>query len=166
MRFYLAFGSNLGDRLAHLRYARSEVMRLTTSGSLEAAGLYQSDPVDCPPGSAPFLNTVVGGTTTLSAERILISTQAIEAAAGRPKTVIRNAPRCLDIDLLLLDDLMMDTNTLTIPHPRLHLRRFVLEPLAELAPDLVIPGIGISVSKLCASLDNEESPPVRLTSCW
>ena len=168
MRFFLAFGSNLGDGIAHLRFARSEVLQSIALGSLEVAGLYESDPVDCPSGSTPFLNTVVGGMTSLSPQEILVSTQAIESRAGRSRSTVRNAPRCLDVDILLLDDLILRTENLTIPHPRLHLRRFVLQPLAELAPDLIIPGMTASVSSLCASREAEggESAPVRLSSCW
>lgn len=166
MRLFLALGSNLGDRIEYLRFARSEALRSIYSGPVESASLYESAPIDCPEGSGPFLNTVIAGPTGLPPDRILASAQAIEAAAGRSRTGVRNAPRTLDLDILLLGDQVIRSDALTIPHPRLHRRRFVLQPLAELAPHLVIPGLAASVCELCDSLTEAEPLRVRLASCW
>lgn len=167
MRLFLALGSNLGDRAAQLRFARTEISRrLIPPAELESASLYESAPVDCPPGSGAFLNTVLAGPVDLQPEQILAVTQAIEIAAGRNRGAVRNAPRPLDIDILLLDDIVFRTENLAIPHPRLHLRGFVLHPLAELAPNLVIPGLGATVAALRAGLDASELPPVKWCSPW
>lgn len=167
MRLFLALGSNVGDRAAHLRFARSEITRLLIPpAALAAASLYESAPVDCPPGSGAFLNTVVAGPVALPPDQILAIAQSIESAAGRSRDAVRNAPRPLDIDLLLLDDLIIRTENLIVPHPRLHIRGFVLHPLAELAPDLSIPGMQATVSELRARLDASEPPPVKLCSEW
>lgn len=166
MRLFLALGSNLGNRLENLRFARQEIMRLITQGPLSSAGLYESAPVDCPEDSPPFLNTVISGETSLLPLEILALTQSIESAAGRQRGVIRNAPRVLDIDLLLLDGLVLRSPSLSLPHPRLHLRRFVLHPLADLAPQLLIPETDQKIIHLRDSFSGDEPPPVRIASCW
>ena len=135
---YLALGSNLGDRLAHLR---SAVDALAAAGSVRIVALsrvYETAPVGGPPQDA-FLNAVVGITTELEPHPLLELAQRLERDAARERAA-RWGPRTLDVDVLLYDDLELDTTDLTIPHPRMWERGFVLAPLRDVAPDLVDPG--------------------------
>jgi 2-amino-4-hydroxy-6-hydroxymethyldihydropteridine diphosphokinase len=114
--------------------------------------------VDCPPGSPRFLNAVVGLEPLAgeSAETLLSKLQALEVEFGRkPKTML-NEPRPLDLDLIAYGSEKRDRPALTLPHPRAHLRRFVLEPLSEIAPDLVLPGQRHTVVELLGSLPTGE----------
>lgn len=139
---YLGFGTNLGDREANLG---AGLAALATLGEIEAvSSIYQSEPVgfrDQP----DFLNLAVRFRTDLGPEELLTELEAIESRLGRRRS-FRNAPRVLDIDILLYDDLEYSTTRLVIPHPRLLERAFVLRPLVELDPDLRLPGSGIVLS--------------------
>ncbi len=135
-RIYLSLGSNLGDREAHLRAAIAE---LGPAGVrvLRQSSIYETEPQDVP--EQPwFLNLVVEAETELAPEELLASLVAIETRLGRRRTQPRG-PREIDLDILLYDDAVLKTPSLEIPHPRLAARRFVLEPLAELVPDLRLP---------------------------
>jgi 2-amino-4-hydroxy-6-hydroxymethyldihydropteridine diphosphokinase len=155
---FIALGANLGDRLATLREA---TRRLADIGVVEAtSSVYETDPVgylDQP----PFLNAVVQVRTTLPPEEILRRLLAIETAMGRTRT-FRNAPRTLDLDLLLLGAERRAVPGLTLPHPRLHERAFVLAPLAEIAPDARVPGLDRSAAALLAALDPAARAGVRV----
>ncbi|MBA3624080.1 MAG: 2-amino-4-hydroxy-6-hydroxymethyldihydropteridine diphosphokinase [Methylibium sp.] len=138
-RAYIGLGANLGDARDVLRAARDALATLSGSRLVVCSSLYRSAPID---SSGPdYLNAVVALDTRLSPDELLAALQAIEAAHGRERPY-RNAPRTLDLDLLLHGDAVQDTPTLTLPHPRLHLRAFVLQPLAEIAPALEVPGHG------------------------
>jgi 2-amino-4-hydroxy-6-hydroxymethyldihydropteridine diphosphokinase len=130
-RAFLGLGSNLGDRHRHLREA---VESLT--GVVAVSSIYETDPVGGPPGQGPYLNCVVELATTASPRQLLGVCHRLETAAGRQRTE-RWGPRTLDVDLLLAGDLEVNEPDLILPHPRMWERRFVLAPLAELAPDLV-----------------------------
>lgn len=130
---YVAIGSNLGDRRAHLRGAVDAL-----AGVVRVSPVYETAPVGGPE-QGPYLNCVVEIETDLSPEELLAACQAAERQADRVRTV-RWGPRTLDADILLYDDVEVDTADLVIPHPRMHLRRFVLAPLSDLAPDLCPPG--------------------------
>ena len=151
---YIGLGSNLGDRAAHLRAALD---RLGTRGTVEAVSPFlETDPVGY--AEQPrFLNAAVRLRTTLPPDDLLRELLSIETALGRVRTV-RWGPRTIDLDLLLYDDLVRDDPGLTIPHPRIHERRFVLEPLAAIAPDAVHPLLGQTISQLLARLDCLEGP--------
>jgi 2-amino-4-hydroxy-6-hydroxymethyldihydropteridine diphosphokinase len=145
---YVALGANLGDRAEMLRWA---VERLDALGTVEAVSpIYETEPVDYTE-QPTFLNGVARLKTDLRPGTVLAGLLAIELDAGRQR-VIHHGPRTLDLDLLLYDDLIVDTQDLTVPHPRMHERAFVLVPLADLAPDLVVPGFGRTVREILADL--------------
>lgn len=129
----LALGSNLGDREDYLAFAVSRLLALPETRLLAQARQRETAPCDVPDAFAEmrFLNSVVLLETTLSPETLLTAALAIEAEAGRIRTV-RNGPRPLDIDLILYEGVTSNTDRLILPHPRAHLRAFVLEPLADL----------------------------------
>ncbi len=131
VRAFLALGSNLGDRWAHLCRAVAAVPDLAATSPV-----YETAPVGGPPGQGPYLNAVVELRTTLDARRLLGVCRELEAAAGRARGE-RFAARTLDVDVLLVGDEHVDEPDLTVPHPRMWERPFVLVPLAALAPDLV-----------------------------
>jgi 2-amino-4-hydroxy-6-hydroxymethyldihydropteridine diphosphokinase len=138
VRAFLGLGSNLGDRWAHLRRA---VDQLRAGGALPVTAVspvYETDPVGGPEGQGPFLNLVVELAVPVGIDphRLLGECRRLEAAAGRVRTV-RWGPRTLDADVLWIDGVTWDDPDLTVPHPRWRERRFVLAPLADLAPDLV-----------------------------
>jgi 2-amino-4-hydroxy-6-hydroxymethyldihydropteridine diphosphokinase len=137
-RAYLALGSNLGDRAGTLRAAVARLAALPETRLLAESRVRETPPWGVADQPA-FLNMAVAVETTLSPEALLAHTQAIETALGRVRTT-HWGPRTLDIDLLLYDDVTRDTPTLRLPHPYLTRRRFVLEPLADLAPELVVAG--------------------------
>ena len=147
-RAYLGLGSNLGDRDGHLGFALVRLSRIGTV--LARAPVIETDPVDCPAGDM-FLNTCVCLETALAPSELLSAATQIERQRGRSRTT-RNEPRVLDIDILLYDDLVLCEQALQIPHPRMHERGFVLEPLAEIAPNLVHPSFNVTVRRLLAGL--------------
>ena len=164
---FLALGSNLGDRLANLRQAREHLASLAI-GDVQSAALYETDPLDCPPGSPAFLNSAIAFETNLSPEQLLTKTQAIESQLGREakETRATNAPRPVDIDLLLCGEEVRNSPELTLPHPRLHERLFVLYPLRDLAPSVVPPTHANPVSILLELCESNELPPVQLQEQW
>ena len=128
---YIGLGANLGDAPAALRAAIQALAALPGTQLLQCSALYRSAPVDAT--GPDFYNAVAALRTSLPPQELLAALQSIEAAAGRERPY-RNAPRTLDLDILLFDGLAIDTPTLTVPHPRMHERAFVLLPLAEIAP--------------------------------
>ena len=134
----LALGGNLGDVEAAFRFALQELAAHGVT-HLRMARVIRTAPVDCAPGTPDFLNSAAIGCWRGSAAALLALTQRIEVAAGRPAEHGRNVSRVLDIDLILFGDRCIATPLLTIPHPAARRRRFVLEPLAEIAPDWVFP---------------------------
>lgn len=167
MTFGIALGSNLGDRLQHLRDAAHHLLHSPPSMRLIAAApLYETDPVDCPPDSQAFYNTVAIVESDLEPIEMLRKLRAIEVVLGRPSEHGHHAPRTVDLDLLFADDAVLHHPDLILPHPRLHLRRFVLQPLAEVQPDRILPGQAQSVAELLSSLDSPEPPLRPVTREW
>jgi 2-amino-4-hydroxy-6-hydroxymethyldihydropteridine diphosphokinase len=150
---YLSLGSNVGDRAANLR-AASE--RLAKAGRLKAtSSLYETEPVDV--ADQPwFLNCVVALETGQAPRELLACALAIEEGMGRRRTQ-EKGPRTIDIDILLFGDRVIDEPGLKVPHPAMHERRFVLEPLAEIAPDAVHPVLKEAVRELLEALPAGQS---------
>ncbi len=138
-RAYVGLGANLGDAQAQVEAALDALATLPGGRLLARSSLYRTAPVDA--GGPDYVNAVALLETSLAPLDLLHALQAIEQRFGRERPY-PNAPRTLDLDLLLHGGLRLDSAELTLPHPRLHLRAFVLQPLAELAPDLVLPGLG------------------------
>lgn len=137
-RAFLSLGSNLGDRTTHLRRAVDQLRAGSAPMVTAVSRVYETDPVGGPEEQGPFLNLVVELAVPLDIDpyRILEQCHRLEAAAGRVRTV-RWGPRTLDADVIWVDGITLDDPELVLPHPRWRQRRFVLAPLAELAPDLV-----------------------------
>jgi 2-amino-4-hydroxy-6-hydroxymethyldihydropteridine diphosphokinase len=131
VRAFLGLGSNLGDRWQFLREAVAALPDVVAVSSV-----YETSPVGGPEGQGPYLNVVVELATDLGPRELLGVARRVEEAAGRERKE-RWGPRTLDVDVLLVDDLSVDEPDLVVPHPRMWERRFVLAPLADLAPDLL-----------------------------
>ena len=160
----IALGSNLGDRMRNLRAALDALRQIASPGApVLTAPVYQTEPRFCPPGSPDFLNTVIEIGFEGSALELLAETRAIEKQLGRTRGEERNIPRTIDIDLLYLEDEIHDDGELTLPHPRIGERRFVLQPLADIRPELVLPGHSRSVRDMLANLKADESPLVPVS---
>ena len=144
---YVGLGSNLGDRRGHLVAAVRCLARHAAIEIKETASLYETSPVGGPSGQPPYLNSVARVATTCSPRELLDVALSIETSLGRERGVRWDA-RVIDIDVLLFGDDVIDEADLRIPHPRLHLRRFVLEPLCELAGEIIHPTLGLSVERL------------------
>ena len=138
-RAWIGLGANLGEPEPALAAALTALAALPDTRLVALSSLYRSAPVDA--AGPDFLNAVAVFDTRLAPAELLAAMHTIEAAAGRERPY-RNAPRALDLDLLLHGDTRSETAALTLPHPRMHLRAFVLAPLAELADDLMLPGHG------------------------
>ena len=153
MRTGIALGSNLGGRLENLRAGRDEVLRIEgVSPPLLCSRVYETEPIGSGPDAGAFLNAVIEVEFVGQPIDLLEGLQEIEAAHGRPSKRPRNAPRTLDLDILYVGNLVLSNEEVVIPHPRLHQRRFVLTPLADIRPDLTLPGQQRSVAELLAAL--------------
>lgn len=148
VRAYIGLGANLGDARAAIAAAVDAIAALPGTRGCRCSSLYRSAPVDAE--GPEFVNAVVALDTTLDPAALLARLQAIETAAGRDRPY-RNAPRVLDLDLLAHGQTRSAAPALTLPHPRLHRRAFVLRPLLELAPELSLPGLGRLADHLAAT---------------
>lgn len=169
----IALGSNLGDRVANLRAARARLAGVADVAG-EAGGhrlvvsapLFETAPVGCEPGAGPFLNTVVEIPWPDTPERLWTKLAAIEQDLGRPARHARNHSRTVDLDLLYCGDAVRGSAALTLPHPRLAGRRFVLAPLAALRPTLRLPGQSRPVAELLVRLQDDPAAVRLFTSEW
>lgn len=148
VRAYVGLGSNLDHPIDHVDRALGELERLPSTRCTARSALYRSDPMG-PADQPEYINAVAALETGLSALALLAELQRIETAHGRVRDGTRWGPRTLDLDLLLYDGQIIDTPQLQVPHPGLHERPFVLYPLAEIEPQLVVPGQG-SLQQLLA----------------
>ncbi len=160
----VALGSNLGNAGKNILRAMERLQEFSDLPLLRSS-LWQTSPVDCPPGSPKFVNAVVALMPRAgeNPESLLAKLKAVEREFGRVPATIRNAPRRLDLDLIVFGGEVRATAELTLPHPRAAQRRFVLQPLSEIAPVLVLPGQTMTVAELLAGLRSAEET-VRLAS--
>ena len=158
IRTFLALGGNLGNRERTLDEAVLRLRAVPGLSVLAVSAYYETAPVGGPADAGAYLNAVLEAETILSPERLLAVLLGIEQQLGRVRSE-PNAPRTVDLDILLYGELIRTSPDPILPHPRMHQRRFVLEPLSELAPNLVIPGLAGSVRELLASLPADDVPP-------
>jgi len=155
MRTAVALGSNLGDRLGTLRAARRAILGLSNvKPPILSSAIYETDPVDCEPGANKFLNAVIEFDYDRDPPSLLEELIRIEKALGRKRDHPKNVSRTIDIDMLYYDQRIIADERLQLPHPRMHLRKFVLQPLADIRPGLILPGQTQTVDELAAKVEN------------
>jgi 2-amino-4-hydroxy-6-hydroxymethyldihydropteridine diphosphokinase len=154
----VALGSNLGDSRKIVLDAMARLQNFSDAPIVKSS-LWQTTPVDCPPDSPKFVNAVAGliPKKNETPESLLKKLRALEKEFGRAPKTILNEPRPLDLDLIAFGNEIRSSQELILPHPRAHLRKFVLQPLSEIAPELILPGQGMTVSQLLAGLPTDES---------
>ncbi len=162
MELGFSLGSNLGDRIQHLRDAKRRLLAVPATRCAAQSRLYETEPVGVQPAYADlkFINAVLVVETAHTAEYWLAQLHAIEQAMGRQRGADRNAPRAIDIDILFAGADCIDSGGLVVPHPRWAQRRFVVAPLAEVRPALVLPGAGRTVAAILADLQGEAVTPL------
>jgi 2-amino-4-hydroxy-6-hydroxymethyldihydropteridine diphosphokinase len=166
MRTAVALGSNIGNRLENLRKARRAIVSLANvKAPIFSSALYETEPVGCEPGATKFLNAVVEFEYDDNPVHLLEQSIQIEEDLGRKRDHTKNVSRTIDIDLIYCGDQQIDDKQLQLPHPRLHLREFVLRPLADIRPDLVLPGQNKTVTELLVNL-NDSDAGVRFADSW
>lgn len=166
-RVGLALGSNLGNRLSHLKEARDMLRKLAPEdAAYYQAPIYQAEPVDCPENSPDFFNTVIEIDYIGTPYDLLTYTQGVEFHFGRGIAYETNAPRVIDVDILYFGDETIDGGILTIPHPLMTHRRFVLQPLSDIRPDLILPGDTATIATHLHHLDSDEPPLTLVQTHW
>jgi 2-amino-4-hydroxy-6-hydroxymethyldihydropteridine diphosphokinase len=166
MRTAVALGSNLGDRLKNLRVARQAIVELPQVGPpMVQSAIYETAPVGCEPGAQNFLNAVAEFEYSGKPGELMEQLIGIEESLGREREHAHNLSRTIDLDLLYSGDREIDNERLELPHPRMHLRTFVLQPLADIRPELVLPSQTKSVRELLAQAD-DSAKVVRLMENW
>jgi len=166
MRTAVALGSNLGDRLENLQAARRQIIQLDeVHPPILSSGIYETDPVDCERDASKFLNAVVEFDYDGDPGQLLEQLARIEESLGRKRDHQKNVSRIIDIDLLYCGDRQIDNERLQLPHPRMHLRKFVLQPLTDIQPDLILPNQRKTIRQLLAASD-ESGDVVRLMNTW
>lgn len=155
---YVALGSNLGDSRRIVLEAMTRLQNLSVE-PVRKSSLWQTTPVNCPPGSLMFVNAVAGlrPRAEETPESLLEELLSLEEEFGHRPRKVPNEPRPLDLDLIAFGDVICNTQRLILPHPRAQVRRFVLQPLSEIAPDLVLPGQSRTVTQLLAGLMSSET---------
>jgi 2-amino-4-hydroxy-6-hydroxymethyldihydropteridine diphosphokinase len=166
MRTAVALGSNLGDRLENLQAARRQIIQLDeVHPPILSSGIYETDPVDCERDASKFLNAVVEFDYDGDPRQLLEQLARIEESLGRKRDHQKNVSRTIDIDLLYCGDRQIDNERLQLPHPRMHLRKFVLQPLTDIQPDLILPNQRKTIRQLLAASD-ESGDVVRMMNTW
>jgi 2-amino-4-hydroxy-6-hydroxymethyldihydropteridine diphosphokinase len=154
---FVALGSNLGDSRKIIFDAMARLQSFSNASILKSS-LWQTSPVDCPSESPKFMNAAVGliPKENETPESLLKKIRELENEFGRAPKTILNEPRPLDLDLIAFGNEIRDSPELVLPHPRAHLRKFVLQPLSEIAPDFILPGQGNTISQLLTELSSDE----------
>src|SRR3982750_914235 len=165
MKAGIALGSNLRDRHANFMTARQAITKIPGVSDVAASPIYETDPVGCEPGAQNFLNAVLEVSYAGQPLDLFKELRNLEVQLGRPADHARNISRPIDIDLLYAGDAVIKTESLTLPHPRIEGRRFVLQPLADIQPDRVLPGQTKTVSELLA-LAPQSAKVVRSSKQW
>lgn len=164
MRIGIGLGSNIGDRLQNLKQAVAYICDPAyDSQPLLSSYVYLTQPVDCEVNTTSFYNMVIELECEVSPLDLLSRLMKIESDLGRPAQRERNASRTIDLDILYTGDQLIKTDELTVPHPRLDQRRFVLQPLADIRPSLILPGQNKDIATLLANLDSGEAPLERVS---
>ncbi len=153
-RAFLSLGSNLGDRLNNIERACDQLYE--QFGELRLSQLYETAPVGCPDGSPNYLNAAVEIYCELTPHRLLESCLSIEASLGRVRSGIQGEARSCDIDIISYDDVQIEDDRLSLPHPRAAERGFVLRPLCDIDPQLQLPGQQLNVSELLMNLAEQD----------
>ena len=166
MRTAVALGSNMGDRLENLRAARKAIFDLAEiKPPIVSSAVYETEPVGCEPGAGKFLNAVVEFDFTGVPSRLLDQLIPIEEALGRKRNHTNNVSRLIDVDLLYCGDQRINGERLQLPHPRLRLREFVLRPLADIRPELRLPGQKKTIQQLLAQVERS-GEVIRFSEEW
>jgi 2-amino-4-hydroxy-6-hydroxymethyldihydropteridine diphosphokinase len=166
MRTAVALGSNTGDRLENLRAARTAIFDLPTAKApILSSAAYETEPVGCEPAAGKFLNAVVEFEYDHDPACLLEQLIQIEEALGRKRDHPQNVSRIIDIDLLYCGEQRIHNERLQLPHPRLHLREFVLRPLADINPDLLLPGQKKAIRELLAEAE-QSVEVIRFAEEW
>jgi len=166
MRTAVALGSNVGDRFGNLRAARKAILGLLdVKPPILSSVIYETEPVDCEPGAEKFLNAVVEFDYEGDAASLLEQLIRIEGALGRRRDRPKNVSRTIDVDLLYCGDRKIEDERLQLPHPRMLLRKFVLQPLADIRPGLMLPGQTKTIRELLAEL-REPGEVVLVADDW
>ena len=166
MRTAVALGSNIGDGLENLRAARNSILDLpNVKAPILSSAVYETEPVGCEPGAGKFLNAVVEFEYDGDPARLLEQLIQIEEALGRRRDHPQNVSRIIDVDLLYCGEQRINDKQLQLPHPRLHLREFVLRPLADIGPELLLPGQKKSIRELLAEVE-QSGEVIRFAQEW
>ena len=158
---FICVGSNLGDKLENCRKGIDALTLDSTCRLIDQSPVYKTEPVDYEDQDW-FVNYVVKITTTFDPPALLEKLKSIEQHAGRIRSTVRFGPRVLDLDIIFYDDLVMDAPQLSIPHPRMHKRRFVLGPVCDIDPHIKHPVLGRTVRSLLEDLDETEQRIIRI----
>ena len=166
MRTAVALGSNISDWLENLRGARKAILGLANvKPPILCSALYETEPVGCELGAGIFLNAVIEFEYHGDPAGLLEQLIRIEEAFGRKRDHAKNVSRTIDIDLLYCGDQQIDNERLQLPHPRMHLRKFVLQPLADVRPDLILPSQKKAVRELLTRIE-ESGDVIRVADDW
>ena len=166
MRTAVALGSNIDDRLENLRAARNSILDLpNVKAPILSSAVYETEPVDCESEAGKFLNAVIEFEYDGDPARLLEQLIQIEEALGRKRDHPRNVSRIIDVDLLYYGEQRINDERLRLPHPRLHLREFVLRPLADSRPDLVLAGQKKPIREFLAEVE-QSGAVVRYADTW
>ena len=166
MRTAVGLGSNIGDRLENLRNARNSILDLpNVKAPILSSAVYETEPVGCEPGAGKFLNAVVEFDYDGDPTRLLAQLIQIEEALGRKRNHRQNVSRTIDIDLLYCGDKQVNNKRLQLPHPRLHLREFVLRPLTDIRLDLILPNQKKSIRELITEVE-KSGEVIRFAEEW